>query len=180
MKIKLGSISLLLIMIIATACGPAIETDEPSAVPENEGVLEMETQPAPVETVKPATTPEPALPPDAPEAYPAQPTAVPQTEGYPAPAEPVAPLDPYPDAVDGFIWMILPVGVQCEDEASTYNDLQDAVAGLTAVSVQTGESEITELMVCTACGCPTSAHYRVQVSIEDVNAAQALGWKQEP
>jgi hypothetical protein len=102
------------------------------------------------------------------------------TDEYPAPAEPEATIDPYPEAVDGFIWMLLPVGVQCEEDAASYNDLQDAVAGLTAVNVQTGQAEITEMTVCSACGCPTSAHYRVQVSIEDVNAAQSLGWTREP
>jgi hypothetical protein len=166
MNIKFWHVSLLIMMMtITAACGPATETGEPATVPA--GVLEAATQPAPV-----AAT-------DAPEAYPSQPTAVPQTDGYPAPAAPVATIDPYPGAVDGFIWMLLPVGVQCEDDASPYTDLQDALAGLTAVSVQTGQSEITELMVCTACGCPTSAHYRVQVSIEDVGAAQSLGWKRE-
>jgi hypothetical protein len=178
-KIKYWYVSFLLIAIIAAACGPAVETDDPSAVPaapETEGVLEVVTQPA---QVPPTTATESAPPPDAPEAYPAQPTAVPLTEGYPAPSDPIATIDPYPEAVDGFIWMLLPVGVQCEDEVNTYTDLQDALAGLTAVNVRTGQSEITELIVCTACGCPTSAHYRVQVSVEDVNAAQALGWKRE-
>ena len=177
MNIKSWYVPLLLIAIIGVACGPAVETDEPSIEPtasETEGVLEVMTQPAP----NPLAT-EPAPQPDAPEAYPSQPTAVPLTEGYPAPAAPIATIDPYPEAIDGFIWMLLPVGVQCEDDTSTYNDLQDAVAGLTAVSVQTNQTEITELMVCSACGCPTSAHYRVQVSVDDVNAAQALGWKRE-
>ncbi len=174
MKIKSWYIGVLLLTIIATACGPAAETNAPSTVPatpETEGVLEVATQPA--------TATESAPPPDAPEAYPAQPTAVPLPEGYPAAAEPIATVDPYPEAVDGFIWMLLPVGVQCEDNASIYTDLQDAVAGLTAVNVLTGQSETTDLMVCSACGCPTSAHYRVQVSVEDVNAAQALGWNRE-
>lgn len=175
MNIKFWHVGLLIMMMtLAAACGPATESGEPATVPANEGVLEVVTQPAP------AAATEAAPQPDAPEAYPAQPTAVPQTDSYPAPAAPVATINPYPGAVDGFIWMLLPVGVQCEDDASPYTDLQDALAGLTAVSVQTAQSEITELMVCSACGCPTSAHYRVQVSVEDVNAAQSLGWNREP
>jgi hypothetical protein len=174
MNIKFWHVSLLIMMMtITAACGPATETGESATVPADEGVLEVATQPAPVAATEAAPQP------DAPEAYPSQPTAVPQTEGYPAPATPAATIDPYPEAVAGFIWMLLPVGVQCEDDASLYTDLQDALAGLTAVNVQTGQSEITELIVCTACGCPTSAHYRVQVSIEDVGAAQSLGWKRE-
>lgn len=170
MKIKSWYIGILLLTIIAAACGPAAETNDPSAgpaTPETEGLLETATQPAATESAPP------------PEAYPAQPTAVPLPEGYPVSSEPIATGDPYPEAVDGFIWMLLPVGVQCEDNASPYTDLQDAVAGLTAVNVLTGQSEMTELMVCSACGCPTSAHYRVQVSVEDVNAAQSLGWNRE-
>jgi hypothetical protein len=168
-KIKSWYIGILLLTIIAAACGPAAETNDPPAgpaTPETEGLLETATQPAATESAPP-------------EAYPAQPTAVPLPEGYPVSSEPVATGDPYPEAVDGFIWMLLPVGVQCEDNASPYTDLQDAVAGLTAVNVLTGQSEMTELMVCSACGCPTSAHYRVQVSVEDVNAAQSLGWNRE-
>ena len=176
MKIKFWHITFLLVLILSVACGPAVTNDEPSADSETEGVLEVVTQPA---NGPPAATLEPAPQPDAPEGYPAQPTAVPITEGYPAPSEPIATINPYPDAVDGFIWMLLPVGVQCEDDANTYTDIQDAVAGLTAVAVHTNQTEITELMVCAACGCPTSAHYRVQVSVEDVGAAQALGWNRE-
>lgn len=175
MKIKFWHISLLLIMIMAAACGPATETVEPTTEPtatENGGALETATEPAPVATAPPQ--------PGEPEAYPAQPTAVPQTEGYPAPGEAVATVDPYPEAVDGFVWMLLPAGVQCEEDTSLYSDLQDAVAGLKAVDAQTSEAEVTELMVCTACGCPASTHYRVQVSVEDVSAAQTLGWTREP
>lgn len=169
MNIKFWHVSLLIMMMtITAACGPATETGEPATVPA--GVLEVATQPAPVAATEAAPQP------DAPEAYPSQPTAVPQTDGYPAPAAPVATIDPYPGAVDGFIWMLLPVGVQCEDDASLYTDLQDAIAGLTAVSVQTGQSEITELMVCTACGCPTSAHFRLQIDAGYLGNAQVLGW----
>jgi hypothetical protein len=176
MKGKYVHISLFLILIALTACGPAAETVEPAA-PKPEGALEVVTQPAPLE-MEATTPPEPAPQLDAPESYPSPPTAVPLPEGYPAP-QPQATINPYPEAIDGFIWMLLPVGIQCEDDSSPYADLAAAVAGLTAVNVQTGQSETTELMVCSACGCPTSAHFRVQVSVADVNAARILGWERE-
>ncbi|MCB9422394.1 MAG: hypothetical protein H6667_21505 [Ardenticatenaceae bacterium] len=179
MKIKTGLMSLLLIMIIVAACGPAVESNAPPTAP-TKGALEAVTQPADAPaTDVPAMATEPTPQPDMPEAYPPMPTAVPLPENYPAPAQAVVTADPYPEAVDGFIWMLLPAGVQCEDDASTYADLQDAVAGLTAVSVLTGQIEVTELNVCAACGCPTSAHYRVQVSVADVGVAQTLGWQRE-
>ncbi|MCZ7668709.1 MAG: hypothetical protein M5U34_16690 [Chloroflexi bacterium] len=34
----------------------------------------------------------------------------------------------------------------------------------------------TELMVCSACDCPTSAHYRAEINAADMNKATALGW----
>jgi hypothetical protein len=185
MKIKFLFASLILVMVAMAGCGPAVDTDEsPNTVPESEGALEPVTQPAPepTETEGLLATSEPALQLDEPDAYPAKPTAVPPTEGegYPAPEVPAAITPGYPEAVDGFVWMLLPTGVQCEEESNFYSDLQDAVAGLTAVDVQTGQSEVTELAVCSACGCPASTHYRVQVSVEDVSAAQTLGWTREP
>lgn len=170
-------ISLFLLLIALVACGPVAETEEP-AVPDGssvEGALEAVTQPAPLE-MEATTPPKPASPAGQLESYPAAPTAVPLPEGYPAPA---ATIDPYPNAIDGFIWMLLPVGIQCEDDSSPYADLAAAVDGLTAVNVRTGQSEMTDLMVCSACGCPSSAHYRVQVSVADVNAARTLGWERE-
>ena len=188
MKTKLLFISLLLIFVLA-ACGPAAETaPAPSdTAPEGEGALEINPEPAataePAESNQSEQPAPPTVPPlpesDSGPGYPPQPTIPATPESYPPPAAPAATVNPYPEAVDGFIWMLLPVGIQCEDDARLYNDLTDAVAGLTAVNVQTGQAETTELTVCTACGCPTSAHYRVQVSVEDVIAAQSLGWTRE-
>lgn len=181
MKRKLWLVSLLLIIVIPVACGPATKTDTANT-PEPGGALEVmpETTAGPPSADAPADPTAVPLPePDAGEAYP-PPTTPPMTGEYPAPEAPATAPDPYPEAVDGYIWMLLPVGVQCEEDAALYTDLQDAVAGLTAVNVQTNRSEIVELNVCAACGCPTSAHYRVQVSVDDVNAAQSLGWTREP
>jgi predicted small lipoprotein YifL len=187
MKNKFLMMSLLLTIFIFAACGPAAETESPPTDPdisETESALEPvleETQAPPLEATEVQSQPEVSEPsaPAQEDGYPPPPPALPTAEGYPEPPPPAATVDPYPEAVDGFIWMLLPVGIQCEDDAIQYNDLQDAVAGLTAVNASTGQSEITELMVCSACGCPTSAHYRVQVSVDDVMAARSLGWERE-
>lgn len=177
MKTKLWLISLLIVVLTVVACGPAADTNQPTEntnTSDGEGALEID--PAP--DTMPVTQP-PLPEATADEAYPPQPAPQPTAEGYPAAPAVVPTVDPYPEAVDGFIWMLLPVGVQCEDDSGQYSDLQDAVAGLTAVNVLTSQSEIAELNVCAACGCPTSAHFRVQVSVDDVNAAQSLGWVRE-
>jgi hypothetical protein len=187
MKTKFWIISLLSTTLIFAACGPATETESPPTDPdisETENAPEAvpeETQAPPVEATEAQSQPDVSEPsePAREDGYPPPPPALPTAEGYPEPPPPAATVDPYPEAVDGFIWMLLPVGIQCEDDASQYNDLQDAVAGLTAVNASTGQSEIIELMVCSACGCPTSAHYRVQVSVTDVTTARSLGWERE-
>ena len=177
MKSKFSIVSLLLLTFIIAACGPAVDGQSPPTEPD---ISETVSAPVPENTEVPSQPPLPEpTNPALEESYPPPPPAPPVSDGYPEPPPPVATIDPYPEAVDGFIWMLLPVGIQCEDDAIQYNDLQDAVAGLTAVNAQTGQSEITELVVCSACGCPTSTHYRVQVNVDSVSAAQSLGWERE-
>ena len=106
------------------------------------------------------------------------PTPVPSPEGYPPPATLIPTIDPYP--VGEMVWLILPVGEQCaEADESIYSDLQEAVAGLTAAGVPVKSSEMVELMVCTACGCPTSAHFRVEIDSLNLEKAVSLGWTPE-
>jgi hypothetical protein len=86
-------------------------------------------------------------------------------------------VDPYPG---GIIWIIRPVGTQCEDGTTLgYGDLRESVATLTAAGLRVVDSEMVELMVTTACGSPTSAHYRVQIDIEDLDSALSMGWDRE-
>lgn len=95
--------------------------------------------------------------------YPVEPTAAPGA-AYPGrPAE---------------SWVIRPAGEQCA-ESVAYPTSDSAVADLEAGGVELLAVEETELTVCEACGCPTSAHYRVLVSSDDVPTALSLGWQLE-
>ncbi len=93
---------------------------------------------------------------------------------YPGPPTPMPTIDPYPG---GMVWIIRPVGIQCEDgTALGYGDLRESAATLTAAGLRVADSEMIELMVTTSCGSPTSAHYRVQINAEDLDSALSLGW----
>jgi hypothetical protein len=95
--------------------------------------------------------------------------------GYPAPPVPAPTLDPYPS---GVVWIIRPVGEQCEDGRS-FADLATAVSSLEENGIVVGEAEEVELFVCQACGCPTSEHYRLQIEPADLDRALTLGWFRE-
>lgn len=100
----------------------------------------------------------------------------PEPDGYPA--QPTAdPAAPYPAAPDE-VWVIRPAGEQCA-ESLAYPTADSAVAQLEEAGVTILAVEEVELVVCEACGCPTSAHYRVLLSGDDLSTAAALGWEQE-
>lgn len=112
-------------------------------------------------------------------AYPAPTDPTPLPEGYPAP-EPLATSTAYPVENSNPIWVLYPVGEQCgAADSGTYADLTEAIAGLTAVGVPVLDSEVTEIAVCAACGCPTSAHYRAQIAVSDLATAVQIGWLDE-
>ncbi|UCG23290.1 MAG: hypothetical protein JSW55_14185 [Chloroflexota bacterium] len=105
-------------------------------------------------------------------AYPAQivPT-IPQSDaGYPIP-EPLPTKDPYPG---GLAVILHPVGQQCE--VPTFPELADATAALEDAGITVMAAEKIALDVCAACSCPTSEHYRVQISPDDLLKAIELGW----
>lgn len=157
-------ISLIALLLLA-ACGaadPAPATPDADATP----------------TAPPADQPQVA-PEDTPtaEGYPAAPAATEQTEAYPA-AE--APAEPTGYPADMMVWVQQPWGTQCADsETYTYADLEEAVTALEDAGVAVQASETVELAVCQACDCPTSEHFRVQISAQDIEQAQTLGWTRE-
>lgn len=167
MKTRYYLIGLLLPALLA-ACGPAAESPTPATpTTESEGVLS-----------RPTATPSNALQEAQPEPYPPPFEPSPTPEGYPPPATPLPTIDPYPAGES--VWIIRPVGEQCADpEDNEYVDLQEAVADLAAAGVPALSSEMTDLIVCAACGCPTSAHYRVEVDTANLDRAEALGWTRE-
>jgi hypothetical protein len=171
---SLGSFLMILGTFLITSCGTAPPA-EPTMTP---GAKPNESDDAP--SLKPAAT-APALPTaePLPEDYPPPaPTLQPTNPAdYPGPATVMPTVDPYPG---GMVWIIRPVGIQCEDGTTLgYGDLSEAVATLTAAGLRVTDSEMIEMMVTTSCGSPTSAHYRVQISSDDLDTALSMGWDRE-
>jgi hypothetical protein len=93
-------------------------------------------------------------------------------EGYPAPSEAEPTRDPYPG---GFAVIEHPAGLQCEDPL--YPDLKSATTALEDAGISVQEAEEVEYVVCAACGCPTSLHYRILIDPADLNTALSLSWQ---
>jgi len=166
----------ILVILLLSACGPAPPADlstTPASAP-GESDTGPALEPASTTSPTPSTESQPeAYPPPQP-AIPAEPTHSPD---YPGPPTPWPTVDPYPGSL---VWIIRPVGVQCEDGTTEgYGDLREAVSTLTAAGLSVADSELIELMVATVCGGPTSAHYRVQISVGDMDAALSMGWESE-
>ncbi len=161
-----------LMLFLLAACGPKQpESVEPTAVPPTT---------APAENPRPTVTNVPN------DGYPA-PDANSNADGYPVMAETAVPddypvidyealptRDPYPDS-DEYVWVAIPMGEQCS-EAVTYPTEQDAADSLMEEGVAVYGTKTIELMVCTACGCPTSTHFLMQILATDEVQAEELGW----
>lgn len=139
---------------------------------------------APDDTLAPLPTDGPESTASAPraatEAYPSRPTATPRDADYPAPAAPptLAPATAYPD--DSTFWILRPLGQQCEGPATfDYENIDEATMALEDAGVEVLASEAVSMAVCTACNCPTSEHFRVQIRARDLGVTQDLGWIRE-
>jgi hypothetical protein len=168
----------------AVSCSPAAIEESPNPADSDGGALntapETDEGVFPRATLTPPPIGEPVEPESAPEGaegYPPPPVLSPLPEGYEFPPT-IPPLNPYPEANGTLIWVIKPVGEQCA-ETSTTPDLQTAVADMIAFGIPVVASEITELTVCSACGCPTSAHFRLQIDSGYLGNAAVLGWTAE-
>ena len=176
--------------LLMVACSSATEED-PNPAPEDTGFglnpapntdrsNDVETDVFPRSTITPSaeevTKPESATGSDA-NGYPPPPQPSPLPEGYEIPAA-LPTLNPYPEASGQLIWILKPVGEQCAETPAT-PDLQTAVADMIAFGIPVEASEMAELDVCTACGCPTSAHFRLQIDSGYLGNAQVLGWVTE-
>lgn len=160
-------IAALLFVFILGACGPAAAPTAPTTAPTEGPALEEAGTLTP--TALPQGYPPPAPAPAATSALPAD---------YPAPPTMMPTADPYPG---GLVWVLRPVGIQCEEgTAPGYGDLREAQATMTAAGITVVEAQMTDLMVTAVCGSPTSAHYRLQISAEDLQTAVSMGWSQEP
>lgn len=173
-RLIVALISLILLVIFSSGCGqatPSDSTPEPAGAPTNNApALEQVTSEAPTLT-----------PPSLPQGYPPAEESAPENPqndpDYPGPPTPQPTIDPYPG---GLIWILRPVGIQCEDGTEEgYRDLQEAVATLIGAGVTVSKAEMTEMMVTAVCGAPTSEHYLVQISSDDLELALSMGWKQQ-
>jgi hypothetical protein len=150
-------------LVLLAACN---STEEPNA---NEPTPFISPSLTPIATIDPSYPGPQAINTPLPDAYPLQPT--------PAPAQPDA---AYPGTNGETMWIVRPLGQQCVDLSTyTYPDLSTAVAALTTAGITVLSSEEVALMVCEACDCPTSEHFRVLINSSDFAAAQTLGWMAE-
>jgi hypothetical protein len=101
----------------------------------------------------------------------------PTAAAYPEAPSPAPTVDAYPGDL---VWVIRPVGIQCETEtAPGYGTLSEAVATLSAAGINIFASETIELQVTTVCGSPTSEHYRVQIGADQLATVEGMGWTAE-
>ena len=138
---------------LLVACGGTEDSEEPTVAPRATPVDNQDPDKAPQPTVTPAD-------------YPSPPAAVATQlpEGY--------------DMGNTLVWIIHPAGQQCVEEL-TYPDIQSAMNDLTEAGVTVLAGETLNMMVCEACDCPTSEHYRLQINQRDVETATGLGWTVE-
>jgi hypothetical protein len=178
-----------ILWLTAVSCGPSpVDEETPTEIPPDGdgGALneapEAEPGVFPRATLTPPPVGEPIQPETAPggdDGYPA-PQPPPTTtlpEGYDMPTPPPS-LNPYPEATGNLIWILKPLGEQCAETPAT-PDLQTAVADMVAFGIPVETSETVDLPVCTACGCPTSTHFRLQIDSGYLGNAEALGWFEE-
>ncbi|MCP4415383.1 MAG: hypothetical protein GY805_02090 [Chloroflexi bacterium] len=173
-----------ILLLTAVSCtSPTVNEDAPDPTPveNNDGGLNESPEANPdifprvTLTPQPVGEPiEPEAAPDNPPGYPAPPLPTSIPEGYIVPTQRPA-LNPYPEATGNLIWILKPVGEQCAETPAT-PDLNTAVADLIALGIPVEASEITNLLACAACGCPTSAHFRMQIDAGYLGNAEVLGW----
>ena len=160
---KYAALLTLIAALLLVACGGS-ENDETPADESQDTFL-------PVVPNADSDEDQPASP-DLPSDYPAPATVA---SGYPEPSVPTATPDPYPS---GNLIMIRPMGEQCAP-TSDFESAQEAVDELEGQGIKVLEYEEVDLIVCSACGCPTSEHIRVTLDPADMAQAQSLGWRRE-
>jgi hypothetical protein len=168
-------LSVAVAILLLSACRGAARPEVPAAtLPSYPGPVPTLPDPDPY-PVRPAPTPLPA-------AYPSLEAPAP-TSTPPAQATLLAPEEPVPAGTSPAgeaIWLLRPWGIQCEDPASfEYKDVSAAAAALEDAGVEVLAAESVALMVCQACGCATSEHFRVLIPAAGLSQALALGWTQE-
>jgi hypothetical protein len=168
-----------LLWLTAVSCSPATGEEESPAPAGNDGGLNEAPLVDPDVFPRSTLTPPPVAPETAPGSdagYPIPQLPPPATlpEGYALPPLTVT-INAYPAATGTLIWILKPVGEQCAETPPT-PDLQTAVADMVAFGIPVEAFEMADLPVCSACGCPTSAHFRLQIDSGYLDNAEVLGW----
>ncbi len=158
----------IIFVILLAACGPSNAEPQPTEAPE------AEVDVIPRQTITPTPVVDTAA---AEEAYPARPTVTSIPAGYPQP-EVLPTTDPYPVEGDT-VWMIKAAGEQCA-ESLDYESEDEAVESLEVADIETQAVQTVDLVVISLCGSPTSTQYAVEINVEDLSAAEALGWTRVP
>ena len=175
---KKSKLWLLCIFVLAfvIACGPAPDTAT-STPDRTDQEQEVEGDVFPRPTITPAPENEEAGSQSEEAESAPVPTETPAPDEYPAPVNQIVqPESAYP--ADGTsVWVVLPVGVQCEENSGEYASLDEAVKALEAAGVVVTEQGTISLAVVTACGGPTSEHYHVQILAAGQQQAESLGWQ---
>lgn len=162
MKFIYFLLSMTLLLVTMACTNSVVSTPSPT---------ETVTAPGPTATIRLQAT-------ETPEEYPALPAATPIPGDYPA--NPTPQLRPTGYPAETSVWVIRPLGRQCVDpETYEYADLEAAVNALQEAGVDVMASGTTELVVCQACDCPTSEHFRVQIDARHLSLAESLGWQRE-
>jgi hypothetical protein len=173
---KLTLITCLLLVSLASACQSA--TDDESQFEPTQAASPEPGQRLPAVGL---TVAAPGLPEEYPppiESYPVEspPPIFNEPTGYPVGPFPTSTPFAYP--AGAAFWIARPAGLQCE--SPTYENLNAATSALEAEGIEVQEALEANLIVCQACGCPTSQTYRVLIKATDLTAAEALGWTKEP
>ena len=152
--------SALFLLIFFTACSGA-DSEQPTANPDRNN--------PPLESIDIVTEPALPAPTDMPEAYQAlQPTEA--ADAYPAESDTAVDLPAYP--ATGTIWVIRPLGQQCQQASEfEYENIEAAIVALDEVGVRVYIGDVVFRPACASCDCPTSEQFRVR--IDESNLEQA-------
>jgi hypothetical protein len=165
-KIYLFFMSILLLTALV-ACGPS--SSEATTTPERTEPEGEEGDVIPRPTITPVSGSEEEEP--MPET-----TTVP--EEYPPPVAPAAQPEAVYPGDEETVWILLPMGVQCEGDGP-YSTLEEAVLALDEAGVIAVDQATIELPVAQACGQPSSEHFRVQILAAGLPQAESLDWHLE-
>lgn len=195
-------LSICLLFLLAACGGSGSIDEEPtseadSQTNEGDNALTVIEATAVIDELPRATITPPPVPVESDSAevgYPPPPEATTLPEGYTA--QESVQIDPYPGpdyellpqpdvefasitAGTETIWISISAGIQCDEEADSYEDIIAVVDYLGEQDVAVYDGQTEARLVCSACGCPESVYYRVMIDVEDLETAVSLGFDED-